>query len=131
MIIVDTSVWIEFFRGNPLYFENFAGLLSGRELIGLPWVFGELIQGARNKKEVETLTRTWDYIPKPEQSVTERAWIQAGTESFKGKWLARGVGLIDAAIFSVALDLQVKVWTLDKKLVEILKFRNLLLTIPS
>lgn len=126
MIVVDTSVWIEFFRTNPTYFEPVAALLERRELVGLPWVFGELIQRAKSRREVEVLSQTWNFIPKPEQPLLERAWIIAGTESFKGKWTSKGIGLIDAAILAVALELNLKVWTLDKKLAAILKFRKLL-----
>lgn len=126
MIILDTSVWIEFFRSETRYFEPVAALLERREILGLPWVFGELLQGAKNSYEVGVLEKTWEVIPKPEHVVLERAWITAGRESFKGKWISKGVGLIDAAIFSVALELDSKVWTIDKKLAEILRFRKLL-----
>jgi len=126
MIIVDTSVWIEFFRGHAPYFDHMGRLFESREVLALPWIFGELLQGARNNSEINILKRTFESLPKPELALAERAWILAGAESFRGKWHSKGVGLIDAAICVVAHDLGLKVWTLDKKLESILKFKRLL-----
>lgn len=126
MIILDTSVWIEFFRGKAPYRSEVSDLLGKGQALGLPWIFGELLQGAADKNEVDYLKSFWKVIAKPETGTSERAWIDAGIESQKGKWFSRGIGLIDAAIVCAAIELKCPVWTLDKKLKEVLRFKRLL-----
>ena len=52
MIIVDTSIWIEFFKGNTKVFEELKELLEKGNVLGVEWIFGELLQGARDKREL-------------------------------------------------------------------------------
>jgi len=126
MLIPDTSVWIEFFRRQDPFFDEIGRRLERAEIIGIPWIFGELFQGAKNSAEVKILLRVWAALPKPEMILYEKAWIAAGTSSFRGKWLTKGIGLIDAAIVGIADELSVPVWTLDKQLSPVLKFKRLL-----
>ena len=51
MIIIDTSIWIEFLRGNQPYFDQVSELIDNNDIIGLSPVFGELLQGAKNNNE--------------------------------------------------------------------------------
>jgi predicted nucleic acid-binding protein len=129
MIILDTSIWIEFFRGNDPYFNKVSLLLRSGEVMGLSWIFGELLQGASTSKEAQLILKTWNGIRKPELQISETAWISAGEASQKGKWHSKGIGLIDAAIISVSEQYKVPVWTLDKKLYEILKFKRLAISL--
>ena len=127
MIILDTSVWIEFFRARDPFIQHVSQALGLGEVMTLPWIFGELLQGARGEREVKFLLRFWRALPKPELALCDRAWIDAGKESQKGRWLSRGVGLIDAAIVCAAREMNCRVWTLDKRLGEILRSKGLLL----
>ncbi len=126
MIIADTSVWIEFFRGHSPVVEELSGLFQRSSVMGLPWVFGELLQGARNQAEIQVLLRTWEAIPKPELRSSEVAWIRAGEQSCLGKWHAKGLGLIDAAIVAISEEYKAPVWTLDKKLEAVLRFKKIM-----
>ena len=126
MVIIDTSIWIEFFRSHDPTFSQVSGLLDSGKLLGLPWVFGELLQGAHDNREINLLHAYWRAIPKPDTLISEKAWIQAGIESQRGDWVKKGVGLIDAAIIAAALEMNTPVATYDKKLREILKFKKLL-----
>lgn len=125
MIIVDTSVWIEYFRYHEEYVTPMSGMIDRREALALPWIFAELLQGARDAREVRIIKGFWSELPKPELKVCENAWIRGGEESQKGMWQKKGVGLIDAAIFAAALLMEAKVWTLDRKLKDLLLFRRL------
>lgn len=118
MILVDTSVWIDFFRGREPIFAQLKPILEKQEALALECIFGELLQGAKNEDERNTLKTYWENLPKMEE---EGLWIEAGLFSSKEKLFSKGIGLIDALIITVARKQKVKVWTLDKKLSAVLK----------
>ncbi|TAL33268.1 MAG: PIN domain-containing protein [Spirochaetes bacterium] len=113
MIVIDTSVWIEFLRNNPLFFPEVRLLLENRQVIGLEWIFGELMQGARNTREGDVINSYWTNLPKVD---TAGVWIEAGRLFSEGNLFSKGIGLINCAIVIAARRAGAKVWTLDKKL---------------
>ncbi|NLE00398.1 MAG: PIN domain-containing protein [Fibrobacter sp.] len=115
MIIIDTSIWIEFFRGNQPYFDQVSELIENNDVIGLSPVFGELLQGAKNNYERSIITEFWDNIYKIKE---DDLFIQAGAESSRSKWLDKGVGLIDSVIITAAKKSAAFIWSLDKKLLQ-------------
>lgn len=117
MILADTSVWIEFLKGNIGYLKEMGRLIEEQQLATVECVFGELLQGAKNQREKNILTGYFEALPKIDE---REIWLEAGLLSFKGKWITRGVGLIDLAIVSAARKNGLKVWTLDKKLKTVL-----------
>ena len=118
MIIVDTSIWIEFFRGNEPHFEQVSKILERNDALALSPIFGELLQGAKSNHERAILMDFWSNLPK----LTENEmFIRAGAESSRNKWTDKGVGLIDAMIIVAAKETSSFVWTLDKKLQSLLK----------
>jgi predicted nucleic acid-binding protein len=121
MIIIDTSIWIEFFRGNQPYFDQVSELIDNNDIIGLSPVFGELLQGAKNDNERSIITDFWDNIYKIKE---DDLFIHAGAESSKNKWLDRGVGLIDSVIITAAKNSTAFVWSLDKKLSKLIKIEE-------
>jgi predicted nucleic acid-binding protein len=121
MVIVDTSVWIDFFKGHEPCFSPLSVLLADRQVLALPCVFGELLQGARNKKEQVIITDFWQSLPKVSPNLFETAWIQAGSLSSKERWFARGIGLIDSTILYIAKESSNKLWTLDKEVMKVAK----------
>lgn len=119
MIVVDTSVWIEFLKGNSSIFSELKILLENGNVLAFEPVFGELMQGTKNKRERDIITNYWNYLPK---FSTDGSFISAGFHSGKNKWLDKGVGLIDSSILMYARERSCKVWTLDQKLSSILKY---------
>ena len=117
MVILDTSIWIEFFKGNDPYFDQVSFLIDQNEVIGLSYVFGELLQGAKGNRENNLIHDFWSAIPKISET---ELFIRAGLESCRKKWLGKGVGIIDAAIIVAARESSSFVWTLDKKLSRLL-----------
>ena len=95
MIIVDTSVWIEFLKGNEPIFRRMQTLLENREIIALEPVFGELLQGAKNKRERQVIIDYWKNTSRIDES---ELWIDAGLCAGEKNLFAKGVGLIDAYI---------------------------------
>ena len=51
MILMDTSVWIEYFRKNAGYKSDVDRLLKSRQVITLDFIFGELLQDAKEHEK--------------------------------------------------------------------------------
>jgi len=116
MIIADTSIWIEFFKKHQPCYSVILGLMEAQAVLALSFVFGELYQGALNTKEMTTLKHYYQNLPHIDEA---NIWLDAGLYSNKNRLLAKGIGLIDAAIIIAALQNQAKIWTLDKKLIHV------------
>lgn len=119
MILPDTTVWIEFFRGHEPISTDLAKLLEDGEVIATPWVFGEILQGTRDEGERTTVLSYWRNLPRAPADSGD-AWIEAGILAAEKKLASRGVGLVDAAIWVAARESGARVWTLDKKLARVL-----------
>ena len=117
MIILDTSVWIEFLRNNPAFFPEISKLLEEGEILAVDCIFGELLQGVKNKAEREIILNFWTYLSKEQY---ENIIIQAGEYSSKNKLLDHGIGLIDAVILLYGIKSKSRIWTLDKKLMKVI-----------
>jgi len=117
MIILDTSVWIEYLRNNPAYFPEICKLLENGEVLAVDCIFGELLQGVKNKSEREIILDFWTYLSK---EYFENIIVQAGEYSSKNKLLDHGIGLIDAVILMYGIKSKAKIWTLDKKFLRII-----------
>ena len=117
MIIADTSIWVEFFKRIEPIFSSLVTPLENRNIIGLSCIFGELLQGARNKRERKTIQSYWENLPRADES---SIFIDAGIYSGEQKLLSKGIGLIDTVILIAARNTNSQVWTLDKKLLKAL-----------
>lgn len=122
-IIIDTSVWIEYFKGNEKYLDFIQKLLEKNEILTIELIFAELLQGARTGKEVEMLKSYFELIQKTE---IENLYILAGEFFQHEKLISKGIGLIDACIISATIFSNSKLWTLDKKIHKFLDSRYLL-----
>lgn len=112
-IILDTSVWIEYFKGNDEYFEICQQLIEKGEVKTIELIFAELLQGAKNKRETDIIKSYFELIPKVEIG---QLCILAGEYSQQEKLFSKGIGLIDACIITATIESDSKLWTLDKKI---------------
>jgi len=117
MILVDTSVWIEFFKGKEPYSFQLVNLMENQNIIVNELVFAELIQGAKGKRERDVLMRYWEALPHAEK---ENLYVDSALFSSKKKHIDKGVGLVDSVLVHVVKTMNVKLWTLDKKLSRLL-----------
>jgi predicted nucleic acid-binding protein len=115
MTVVDTSVWIEYLRGNKKISDVLIPKLNSRKVIAISAVFGELLQGVRNTKERAVVTGFWENLPKETE---DDIFIEAGQLSNEYKLFAQGVGLIDCYILAFSMHYDCALWTLDKKLLK-------------
>jgi predicted nucleic acid-binding protein len=121
MIIVDTSIWIEFFRLNPDYVLKLTPLLENRQVATLEPVFAELVYGSKSIKEKNVLMAYWNVLPKiwlPEGYLLDAAEF-ANSHNHQNP----GIGLIDTILIKVTVENEAKLWTLDKKLIKWLNER--------
>ncbi len=114
MILADTSVWISYLRRTDAQLEEIFDLyLKKKHIYLVSAVFGELLQGARNRKEREMLQRLWGNMPKVKEDFL---FIDAGMNSNKYKLINQGVGLVDSYIMAACIKNNLPLWTLDKRL---------------
>jgi len=112
MVLVDTSVWIEFFRGkNQKLIEGLKDLLDKEEVsLAIP-VRVEILAGTSKEKK-PTLGRVLSalplFYPSPETWKKIEDWIEEG--------LAKGerFGAMDLLIAGIAKENETSLWSLDK-----------------
>ena len=63
MILIDTSVWIEYFKQNVTFLDSIKPLLSSKRIVTIEPVFSELLYGVRNRKEKEIIQSYWEVLP--------------------------------------------------------------------
>ena len=117
-IILDTSVWIEYFKVNNPYFSTCQNLVEKGEIKTIDLIFAELLQGARNKRETDMIKSYFDLVFKVE---IPNLYLLAGEYSQQEKLVSKGIGLVDSCIITATILSNSKLWTLDKK---ISKFLN-------
>ncbi|GMQ26292.1 PIN domain-containing protein [Algoriphagus sp. oki45] len=112
-VLFDTSIWIEYFKANPDYFPTCQRLLDKRSVWTLDIIFGELVQGAKRRRELEILDIFYQNTPKIKDS---NLGYHAGLFSQKYQLLNQGIGLIDSVIVLACLENGLQLWSLDKKI---------------
>lgn len=118
-VVFDTSIWIEYLRGNPEVFLICQELLEDNRVFGLELIFAELLQGAKGKREVETILQLANLIPSLDEPYHI---IESGLLSHRDNFVNQGVGLIDAVIFHAVAKNELLLWTLDKKLRKVIGY---------
>lgn len=110
MTLVDTSVWIDFFRGAERA-ADLATLLHDGKVSLHPWVLGELVLGGlgpHRQAVVQDLRRLPQAAPVADREVFELVEARGLT--------GRGIGWVDAHLLASALVADCTLWTLDQKL---------------
>ncbi len=114
MILVDTSVWIDFFRAKSGRPHPLAELLGGRNRVCLCGLIRqEILQGIHQPKELTATTRMLDLLPfLPTTTATD----DHAAEIFR---VATRHGLnmptVDATIAAIALQHNVSLYTRDHR----------------
>ena len=107
MILVDTSVWVEYLRnGNNALSE----LLLENEVACHPMGIGELACG--NLKRRKELLALLHALPAVERVADDEILYFIEQRHLSG----RGLGLVDIHILASSLVSQVPLWTLDVRL---------------
>lgn len=110
MILVDTSVWIDFFRGRSAG-AALAGALEAAEVVTHPFVIGELSLGSLGARRAGILG---DLRLLPAAPLLAEGEV---LELVERRGLAgAGIGWVDAHLLASALAAGVGLWTLDRRL---------------
>lgn len=120
VILVDTSVWIDFFRGREKALP-LQKLLDENRVALHSWVFGELLLGQLGTQRTEIL-KSLDQLPSPPVSSLQELRDFLDEEKLAGS----GLSLIDLQLLHTTLAEQQILWTFDKILARYAKRCNIL-----
>lgn len=108
-VLVDTSVFIDFLRGQPA--RNFEQLLHSNCVLLCPYVRLELIQGVR-QSETPLLMRLLGGIPQVPHRPEILGLAESLILSLKGSGL--NVGLVDVLIAAQAMYVRASILSSDR-----------------
>jgi predicted nucleic acid-binding protein len=107
MILVDTSVWVDHFRGRHMLLTP--RLMNG-EVLAHPFVIGELACGHfKNRSEVLTLLKRL-----PQAAVAKDDEVLELIETHR--LVGRGLGWVDVNLLASAALAGAPLWTSDRRL---------------
>ncbi len=118
-VLVDSSAWIAFFRGEPEVIRRLDPHLANGSLSTCGPIVAELLSGARTRQEFDLLESLLEGIPLlPEPN---DVWLRVAGTRFD---LARNgyrASLVDLYITLTALDSRHTLWTRDRDFSKICK----------
>jgi predicted nucleic acid-binding protein len=123
MILVDTSIWIEYLKQNHDFIIEMESLLENKQVITIEPVFSELIYGSRNEKEKSIIESYWKVLPRIK--FNEGSFFEAAVFANKNNYQNIGIGLTDAILTKATIENKLLIWTLDKKILSSLNERFL------
>jgi predicted nucleic acid-binding protein len=110
MVLVDTSVWIRFLKGQEPYASGLDGLLGRDEVVGHEMVYGEMLIGDRGGRAPLLAA----YAEMHRAPVVPHAEV---VEFVRARRLSgRGVGWIDVHLLASAIVAGARLWTADARL---------------
>ena len=112
-ILIDTSVWIDFFRDqSPNFSQKVDDLLAKNEIYVPKIVVAELIQGSKSDREVAAVKEFLNAFHIIDQN--ENTWIRAAELSYLLKRKGKRVNLADCYIAMIAEEHGCQIFTLDE-----------------
>lgn len=112
-VLVDTSVWIEFLKGNQEFYQPMVNIMEQGEIYTVELIFAELLQGVKNNRERTLIINFYQQMRVLDYP---KMIVNAGEFAGSNKLLDRGIGLIDAVIIYAANHFGLELWTLDRKI---------------
>jgi predicted nucleic acid-binding protein len=93
-------------------------LIESSDVLAHEVVFGEILQGCKNKTELNFILEYWESLS---NIVSNGSFIHSGKLAFEDKHLGKGIGIIDSILINEARKKNLKIWTLDKKILKLLE----------
>lgn len=125
-VLVDTSVWISFFRGKDSeLIERIASLLKSGRAVYTGIIALELINGAKGHKELQTLYDAFDAM----QCITvnETSYLHAGRLGYELARKGHTLSTVDLLIAQAAIENRLSLMTYDEHFGVIAKHSTLTL----
>ncbi len=112
MVIVDTSIWVEAFRSKDSSERREVDRLLATGQVALVGpVLAEVLQGARDQSEFESLQDVFSALPYVEDG--REVWARVGHLSYELRRHGSALGLIDLLVGALALQSGHSVYTSD------------------
>ena len=112
-VLIDTSVWISFFRGKDLsLIERIAGLLKSGKAAYTGIIALELVNGAKSRKELEVLYDAFDTMHR--MPVSETTFFSAGRLGYEIARKGHTLSAVDLLIAQTAIENDVVLMTYDE-----------------
>lgn len=113
LVLVDTSVWIEYFRRNdPLIEKEMDGLLRSQEVATTGLVLAELRCGCRTPKQLKLMLEALEPLIYLEGDRT--TWLKAGEIVAEAGARGYKLELGDSLLAAVVLRENCSLFTLDR-----------------
>lgn len=110
-ILIDTSAWVDFFRGTSKIADAVAKLIEAGRVSICGVITYELIQGAKSAEEAAHLSEVLSALHYIE--MTSNLWMKAGNMSAALRAKGLTLPMSDLLIGAIALELSLEVLTLD------------------
>ena len=111
-VIVDTCIWIEYFRSKSTISNRLKDLISNNLVVGAGVVLAELLQGIKTNKEQKIIIdafNSFEYI-----ETTKDLWIESGKLAGELRSLGKTIPLSDIILACCAKKYQYHIFTIDK-----------------
>ena len=111
MILVDTSIWVDHLcAGDP----ELQRQLAGGNVLGHPWVIGELALG--NLRQREEVIGLLGRLPTAVVATPQELLVFVERHQLAG----RGIGYVDVQLLAATrLTVDARLWTRDQRLTDI------------
>ncbi len=130
-ILIDTSIWIEYFRKKEPYYKTLSKWIDEDKICCIGIILAELLQDAKHKKEMDVLKDFLYIFDFLEES--KFLWEKAGELSFNLSKKGYKIGLSDCYIAVSANKNNIGILTLDNHfkiikgavILKLIRFANL------
>jgi hypothetical protein len=113
LVLVDTSVWIEYFRRkDELIEKEMDSLLRSGEVATSGLVLAELRRGCRTPAQVKLMLEAME--PLSYLEIDRRSWLKAGEVAVEAEARGYRIELGDCLLAAVALRERCSLFTLDR-----------------
>ena len=111
-VIVDTSLFIDFLKGEDKHADDVTGLLEKNRIVTTGIIIAELLQGIKNPKEEERIAELLTETNVLE--ISTQLWIKAEKPPSSLRKKGVSLPLTDVAIAALAAEHDLQIFTLDK-----------------
>ena len=112
-IILDTSVWIQYFRdGSSAESQDVSSLIASDRVVLVGVVYAELLRGARTPRDADTLTESLGSLPYIE--FDKHIWRYAGELLASLERTGQRIPVQDALIAAIAIQNELVVYSHDR-----------------
>lgn len=118
MIIIDTNVWVSFFKGEKKALWIKDTIIENQTILH-PFIYGELLLGGISDK-TEFLLQTLEMAKVLDQNLVYR-FIK------ENKLNSKGIGWVDVNILMLALSEKHQIYTYDENLLQLCRDHNCML----